>query len=224
MILNNMAGILPVRNFQRGRDQRAYNISGEEFRDMHLAKPHTCKSCAILCGQKGVFKGKTKVVPEYETVALLGSNLEIFDREFIAELNEIAGDLGLDTISLGGVLAWYMEAGEKNIIDPKIRFGSKENIKEIIEDIGLARGLGKELGNGVKYLSEKYGGSEFAIHVKGLEVAGYDPRGSFGQALNYAVANRGGCHLSAFLVAQDVYFDLLNPFTHKAKAKYVKFF
>jgi len=224
LILNNIAGILPVRNFQKGRDHRAYNISGEKFRDMHLAKPHTCKSCAILCGQKGIFNGKPMAIPEYETVALMGSNLEIFDREFIARINDIAGNLGLDTISLGGILAWYMEAGEKNIVWPRIKFGSTENIEQVITEIGLGTGFGKELGRGVRYLSEKYGGSEFAIHVKGLEVAGYDPRGSFGQALNYAVANRGGCHLSAFLVAQDIYFNLLNPQIHRAKAKYVKFF
>ncbi len=224
VIPNNMAGILPINNFQLGRDQRSYLVSGEEFRDMHLAKPHTCKSCAILCGQKGTFSNKLLPIPEYETIALLGTNLGIFDRHKIAKFNELAGDLGLDTISLGGILAWYMEAGEKNIINSNIRFGSSENIEEVILDIANANKMGKDLGLGVKYLSKKYGGEEFAIHVKGLEVAGYDPRGSFGQGLNYAVANRGGCHLSAFLVALEVYFNLLNPFTHRAKAEYVRFF
>ncbi len=224
VILNNMAGILPVRNFQKGYHKEAYTISGEEYRDMHLTKPHTCKSCAIRCGQTGVFNGRVLPVPEYETVALMGSNLEIFDRELLSKWNHLAGELGIDTISLGGILSWYMEASEKKILKSRVKFGSPENIEEVIREIGYARNFGKELGMGVRYLSKKYGGEDFAIHVKGLEVAGYDPRGCFGQGLNYAVANRGGCHLSAFLVAQEIYFNLLNPFTYRAKAEYVRFF
>lgn len=224
VILNNMAGILPIRNFQKGRDDRAYLISGEEFKDMHQAKHHTCRACAIRCGQKGIFNKKALVVPEYETVALMGSNLEIFDRNAIARFNHLAGNLGMDTISLGGILAWYMEAIEKNIVSGTLKFGSTDNIEDVIKDMGYLRGFGEELGKGVKYLSKKYGGEDFALHVKGLEIAGYDPRGCVGHGLNYAVANRGGCHLSAFMVAHEVYFDLLDPYTHRAKAKFVKFF
>lgn len=77
---------------------------------------------------------------------------------------------------------------------------------------------------GTRWLSEKYGGQNFAMHVKGMELAAYDPRGSFGQGLAYAVANRGGCHLSAYLVAQEVFFELLKPYSPKGKATWVKFF
>ena len=80
------------------------------------------------------------------------------------------------------------------------------------------------MAQGSRALSEKYGGTSFAMHVKGLEIAGYDPRGSFGHGLAYAVANRGGCHLSAFLVAQEVFLHLLRPHAARAKADYVKFF
>ncbi|MFT8068410.1 aldehyde ferredoxin oxidoreductase C-terminal domain-containing protein, partial [Salmonella enterica subsp. enterica serovar Enteritidis] len=66
-------------------------------------------------------------------------------------------------------------------------------------------------------LSEQYGGKDFAIQVKGLEMAGYDPRGSYGQGLAYAVANRGACHLSAYMVALERYFHMLNPYTTRAK-------
>ena len=91
-------------------------------------------------------------------------------------------------------------------------------------DIGLCRGFGAEMAQGCKALAKKYGGIEFAMQVKGLEMAAYDPRGSFGQGLAYAVANRGACHLSAYLVAQEVYFKLLNPTRTFAKPEFTKFF
>jgi aldehyde:ferredoxin oxidoreductase len=80
------------------------------------------------------------------------------------------------------------------------------------------------MGRGTRWLSEKYGGSEFAVQVKGLEMAAYDPRGSWGQGLSYAVANRGACHLSAYPTGLEVLFGLLNPFTTRAKARFVYFF
>ncbi len=224
VLLNNNAEILPVRNFKRGSDHRAYKISGEEIRERFFVSPSPCAKCAIRCGQKGLFGGKMLQVPEYETTALLGSNLEIFAPEVIARWNHLAAELGLDTISLGNILGWYMEAGEKGLLPCEIGFGEERGIDRVIEDIGQGRGIGGELGRGVRYLSDKYGGKGFAMHIKGMEMPGYDPRGSFGQALSYAVANRGACHLSAFLVAMDVYFRFLNPKSAWAKARYVRFF
>lgn len=222
--LNNSAGILPVNNFSNGRDDRAYKLSGEVISEAHNTQYHTCKPCTILCGHKGDFGGKKRAVPEFETIALMGSNIGIFDPETIAEWNDICGKMGMDTISAGGTMAWAMEAAEKGIFDAGLRFGEKAGIAEMLHDIGYARGKGQELGLGSKALSEKYGGKDFAIHVKGLEMAAYDPRGSFGQGLAYAVANRGACHLSAYLVALEVFFGLLSPKSIRAKAEFVKFF
>ncbi len=221
---NNRAGILPVKNFSDGRDDRAYQISGEMVKDVHTTRFETCKPCKILCGHKGNYGGKTLAVPEYETTAMLGSNLDIFDRQAIAEFNELCGELGLDTISTGGTLGWAMEAAEKGLIDMDLRFGEQEKVAEVIADIAYGRGFGKELGLGCRALSEKYGGQDFAMQVKGLEMAAYDPRGSFGQGLAYAVANRGPCHLSAYLVALENYFGLLKPDTIRAKPEFVIFF
>jgi aldehyde:ferredoxin oxidoreductase len=78
------------------------------------------------------------------------------------------------------------------------------------------------MAQGVRALAAKYGGAEFAMHVKGLELPGYDPRGSFGQGLSYAVANRGGCHLSTAIFTMEVFFGLLNPFRTRAKPNFVK--
>ncbi|MFO7460233.1 MAG: aldehyde ferredoxin oxidoreductase family protein [Desulfatiglandales bacterium] len=217
-------GILPVRNFRDGTPPMAWQISGEETRKHRSTHHNACRTCTILCGKKGIFNNKEVSAPEYETVALLGSNLGVFDMGRIAEWNGICGRMGLDTISAGGTLAWVMEASEKGMIRSPLKFGSPEGVSEALMDIAHFRGFGREMALGSKALSEKHGGTSFAMQVKGLELAGYDPRGSFGQALAFAVANRGGCHLSAFLVGQEVFLNLLRPHAVRAKADYVRFF
>jgi len=109
-------------------------------------------------------------------------------------------------------------------VQSKLKFGSPEGVSDALVDMALGRGFGREMALGTKALSEKYGGTSFAMQVKGLELPGYDPRGSLGQGLAYAVANRGGCHLSAFLVAQEAFLHLLRPYAVRGKADYVKFF
>lgn len=222
--LSNSANILPVMNFKDGSHEKAYEISGEAMKEKHRSKHSTCRYCTILCGKKGSFNGRMLSVPEFETVGLLGSNLGIFDSDEIAEWNHICGEAGMDTISAGGVLAWVMEAQEKGIYSSKLRFGRLEGVAEALEAIAGMEGQGREMGMGTRYLSEKYGGKDFAIQVKGLEMAAYDPRGAFGQGLAYAVANRGACHLSAYLVALEVYFNLLSPYSTRAKAEFTRFF
>jgi len=222
--MNLKGNILPVRNFSDGTHAQALQISGEETKKNHETRHHTCKPCTILCGKKGNFGGQELPAPEYETVALLGSNLGVFDGEKIAEWNRICCRMGMDTISAGGTLAWVMEATERGLVQSDLKFGSPEGIARALLDIAHQKGFGAEMALGSKALSEKYGGTSFAMHVKGLEIAGYDPRGSFGHGLAYAVANRGGCHLSAFLVAQEVFLHLLRPHAVRAKADYVRFF
>ncbi|MFH0845532.1 MAG: aldehyde ferredoxin oxidoreductase C-terminal domain-containing protein, partial [Pseudomonadota bacterium] len=221
--INNSAGILPVRNFRDGMHRRAYEISGEAMREGHNTRHHTCKPCTILCGHKGEFDGKELPVPEYETVVLLGSNIGIFDPSRIAEWNRICGEMGMDTISTGATIAWVMEATEKGLLESGLSFGSPEGVSEILYDIAYGRGLGKEMGLGTRAMSKKHGGEDFAIHVKGLEMAAYDPRGAFGQGLSYAVANRGGCHLSAYPLALEIMFGLLDPYRTDAKAEFTRF-
>jgi aldehyde:ferredoxin oxidoreductase len=222
--LNLKGKILPVNNFQDGVHPDALRISGEETKKTRHTSHHTCKPCTILCGKKGTFAGQTVPSPEYETVCLLGSNLGIFDIDKISEWNRICAEMGMDTISAGGTLAWVMEATERGFVQSNLKFGSSEGVSDALVDIALGRGFGREMAMGTRTLSEKYGGTSFAMQVKGLELAGYDPRGAFGHGLACAVANRGGCHLSAFLVGQEVFLHLLRPHAVRAKADYVKFF
>jgi len=224
-VRHNIKGnILPVNNFMDGWHKMADQVSGEVIAEKHQTRHHTCKPCTIRCGHKGTFQGEEMAVPEYETVGLLGTSLGIFDTNQIAQWNRTCNQLGMDTISAGSTLAWVMEAADLNLIESDLQFGSPAGISQALEDIAFQQGLGREMGMGTRWLSKKYGGRHFAIHVKGLELAAYDPRGAFGQGLAYAVANRGGCHLSAYLVAQEVFFDLLKPYSPKGKAMWVKFF
>ena len=89
--------ILPVRNFQDGTHPQADELSGQTMREKYGSKTSACKRCAISCGHKGTFKnGEVLQIPEYETVALLGSNLEIFDTDIIAKWNETCGKMGIE--------------------------------------------------------------------------------------------------------------------------------
>ena len=221
----NHAGVLPVRNFTLRTAPEAENVSGEVFAEKYNSKPSTCRPCTILCGHKGTHAdGTVHQIPEYETVGLFGPNLEIYDTDFITACNDRCGELGMDTISTASVIGWTMEAGERNLFSTGLRFGEAEGIVEALEKIAYKKEEGAHLARGVRSLSEKYGGAEFATHVKGLEMAAYDPRGAWGQALGYAVANRGGCHLSSYLVGMEVVFPYLEPYSVKAKADWVVFF
>ena len=221
----NDGGILPVKNFQEGSHPQADQVSGETMRQRYHATPSTCKPCSIMCGHKGTMAdGSVHQIPEYETVGLLGPNLGIFEPDTITAFSDRCGLLGMDTISAGSVLAWCMEAGEKGLIVTGLKFGVADGIAQALDDMAWRRGFGDEMANGTRLLSKRFGGADFAIQIKGLEMPAYDPRGSWGQGLAYAVANRGACHLSATTFALEVAFGFLNPYTTRAKARFVAFF
>ncbi len=224
MNFTNAAGILPVRNFTGGKDTRSIRISGEAIAEKYKVRHLTCRPCSILCGHRGTFSGVEVPVPEYETTALMGANLDIYDPEIISEWNEICSSEGMDTISAGNTIGWAMEAAERGLMKSKLRFGSPVGISAMLMDMARKKGIGKELSMGTRWLSEKYGGSSFAMHVKGLEMAGYDPRGSWGQGLSYAVANRGACHLSSSLFVMEVFLNMAEARSVRGKARAVRFF
>lgn len=216
----NRANALPTRNFLKGSFEGAAEISGEKLAEQFLVKNTACYGCPIACGRQVEVGGKRVKGPEYETIGLLGSNLEIADLQAINEWNYQADLLGLDTISLGGVLGYTMEAGEKGLIKTNLKFGSPHGIEKTIQDIAYRQGLGAEMAEGVRHMAARYGGEDFAMHVKGLELPAYEPRGAVSQGLGYAIANRGGCHIGS---GYPVYFEAagsitVNPLTAKSKA------
>ncbi|PKL39830.1 MAG: aldehyde ferredoxin oxidoreductase [Spirochaetae bacterium HGW-Spirochaetae-1] len=221
---DNEAWILPVNNFTKGRHDEAYKLSGEFFKDEYSTKYHTCKRCQILCGKMGTFNGKELPLPEFETTVLLGSNIGIFDQAQIADWNRICGDMGMDTISAGGTIAWVMEAAQKGLVKSDLKFGSPQGVSQALKDMALGKGFGKEMAMGSRSLSRKYGGESFAIQVKGMEMPAYDPRGVWGHGLSYATANRGACHLSTSMMVLEAFFNMVKPYNTSAKPTLVKYF
>ncbi len=217
----NARNIIPTHNFKYGHFKDAMLLTGEYMHDHTLVgTKSSCLHCPVMCGRQVEVEGKGVVKgPEYETLGLMGTNLEIGDIKKVQEWNYAADDMGLDSISLGAVLSFTMELQERGMLQSGLNFGDPTGVTEMIHDIAHRRGLGNELANGVKRMSEKLGGREFAMHVKGLELSAYDPRGSFAQGVEYATTNRGGCHVQgASMYMESVGPLTINPQNLKLKA------
>ena len=207
----NARNIIPTRNFKLGYHPDAMSVSGEYLEDHGLVGvKSSCIHCPVACGREVTVEGVGRVKgPEYETAALLGPNLEITDLRWVNEWNELADDLGMDSISLGVTLGFAMELQEKGLLQSGLAFGDATGVSAMIRDIAHRRGLGNDLADGVKRMSERYGGRAYAMHVKGLELSAYDPRGSYAQGVEYATTNRGGCHVQG----ASMYFESTGPLT-----------
>ena len=190
-------GLLATKNFQNGQFDGWEKISGETMAQDHLIKNKGCLTCPIQCARVVEVDGKQVKGPELETLGLLGANLLNDNLPLIFKWNYILDEMGMDTMSFGGSIAFAMELKEKGLADLGVEFGKTDNIEALIKDIAYRKGNGTILADGVRAMSEKYGGKDFALHSKGLELAAYEPRSAYGQGLGYAVANRGGCHLNA---------------------------
>jgi len=218
------AGFSPVRNFRDRYNSETERTSGEAMAERYSTRHSACRHCSVLCGHKGHYPdGKIRQIPEYETIGMFGSNIENYDPDLIGIWNERMNELGLDTISTGGTIAWAMEAAEKGLRRSELKFGRTENIGDMLDDIALRAGEGDELAEGSMRLSRKYGGTDFAMHVKGLECAAYDPRSSWGHGLGYAVYNKGGCHLGSYMISLEQLMGYMPPHTTLGKADWVIF-
>ncbi len=216
--------IIPTRNFQAGQDLRSTRLAGEKMRDELLQKRGGCLACPIRCGRHVKIKGRSAKGPEYETIGMLGNNLGVFDLEAVVELGELCDELGIDTISMGTTLGFATELTERDMLQSDLAWGDVEGYRKAIGDTAARKGLGADLAEGSRRMSEKYGGVEFAIHVKGLELPAYDPRGCVGQGLEYAVNNRGGCHIRGSTMYLEATGPAsVDPFSPKSKPELVIF-
>ncbi len=212
-------GVLPTKNFSKGSFDRFEEICGEVLAANNMVRNGSCISCPIRCERRVEVEGKEVKGPEFETVSFYGSNIDVANLALTNKINYYADIWGMDTISLGGTIAFAMELKEKGLADFDLEFGREDNLLEIIEKIAYREGKFYELGEGSKVLSEKYGGKEFAIHSKGLELAAYEPRSSVGMGLGYATSNRGGCHLNGGYMALIESVGVLNMDNHTTKGK-----
>jgi len=205
----NQSGRLPTKNFQRATFEGAEKITGEtQISSGFLVGRDTCWACSTNC--KRVVEARKPYDihrelggPEYETTAALGSLCLNDDMYSIGKANELCNLYGLDTISTGVIIAFAMEAYERNIITKEqtegldLRWGSPEAILTLVEKIGKREDIGDLLAEGVWRAARKIGrgAEEFAVHVKGREAPMHEPRGKRSIGLMFAVADRGACHL-----------------------------
>ena len=199
-------GALPTRNFQQSTFEFSDEISGETLHKAHFVKNAHCANCTIGCEkilstENGGVKSTGRM--EYESVFALGSLVGISDRDAVLRASHYCDEAGMDTVSAGATIAWAMECFERGLltIDDtdglELRFGNASALLESLRRIANRNGkIGSLLAEGSRRASSTLGhGSDYwAMHIKGLEMPGYEPRSLKTMALALAVSTRGACH------------------------------
>jgi aldehyde:ferredoxin oxidoreductase len=222
MQLTADAKVTPVSNFRRGFTEEYTKVAEAAIREITIGKK-TCYLCPISCGvttkaKEGPFAGVELDRIEYETVALNGPNCGQYDLGTILKIARLCNEAGIDTIAFGGLAAFIMECSEKGFIDYPLSWGDGAGQVALLEKIVRREGIGDILAEGLMPAAKKLGHEELAVHVKGLEIPGYDVRGPVGMALAYATADRGGDHLRAWTIVAEA----SAPHTIEGKAKLTK--
>jgi aldehyde:ferredoxin oxidoreductase len=196
-------GVLPTLNFQQTTFDGAERLSGEELHATHLSKVVACASCTVGCEHLyRTFDAADDAEAtrlEYETLFALGPMLGVSDPNAVIRLARQCDLLGLDTISAGGTLAWAMECAARGVRlgEDEVRFGEVDALGTTLVAIAnRSSRLGDLLAEGSRLAAERTGrgSSAWAMHVKGLEMPGYEPRGLKTMALGLAISPRGACH------------------------------
>jgi len=200
--MNNAVGGFPSKYWHLGTFDGWEKISAESLLERCQVKPSACLRCFMACGnlsevKEGRHKGLKIEGPEYETIYAFGGLCMVHEIEEIAYLNDICDRLGMDTISAGSLCAFAIEASEMGQIEEKLDWGDADRIAELLHDIALKKGIGAILAEGIRHAAKTWEMEDFAIHVKGLDPAGYDPRVLKGMGLANATSDRGACHLRA---------------------------
>ncbi|MBW2058878.1 MAG: aldehyde ferredoxin oxidoreductase family protein [Deltaproteobacteria bacterium] len=220
-------GGLPVDNFRRSKLEDPTPVTGDTYNEVLLKKRKGCYGCPIRC-KRGIALDDPKYGvdsryggPEYETMAALGTNLNILDLKAIAKGNEICSRYCMDTISVGVTIAFACECFERGVITREdtggleLRFGDADLMIRLLEMTARREGLGDLLAEGVGRLAERWGvaGEPFALSVKAQEIPMHDPRVKVGVGLGYAVGTYGADHMNA---PHDPYFADENSYTFQA--------
>ncbi|WP_027192072.1 aldehyde ferredoxin oxidoreductase family protein [Fundidesulfovibrio putealis] len=198
--LMNTAGAFPAKYWSQGTCDHWQKISGETFHKEHDVTPHACLKCFMACGRmarltKGRHEGLQLEGPEYETIYAFGGLCMIEEMEEIVWLNDLCDRLGLDTITAGNLCALAIEACLRGKLDLGLDYGDFEGVGRLIQNIASRSGHGEIMADGIIPTAEAWGLSDLAIHVKGMEPPGYDPRVLKGMGLAYGTSPRGACHL-----------------------------
>ncbi len=204
----NIIGGFPTKYWSQGSLPGWENISAEGIQASCEIKAHACPYCFMACGKmttvkEGPHKDLTILGPEYETIYAFGGLCMINDIGDIIYLNDLCDRLGIDTVTAGNLSAFTIEASKRKAIPETYHYGSARDVATIIEKIARREGIGNLLAEGIRTVSKAWGLRDIAVHVKGLEPAGYEPRVLKGMGLAYATSDRGACHMrSSFYQAE----------------------
>ncbi|MGQ0623689.1 MAG: aldehyde ferredoxin oxidoreductase family protein [Sporichthyaceae bacterium] len=194
----NAVSTLPTRNFTAATFEQAPRLAAEDLAAMRGVARNSCASCSIGCEHIYRRKGGGTQRMEYENVFALGPLCGVADPDEVMAASARCDELGIDTISAGGTIAWAMECAERGLLDaPWLRFGDGAALLRALDAIGTREpGLGELLAQGSRHAAGVLGcGSiDFAPQVKGLELPGYEPRTMQTMALGLAVNSRGADH------------------------------
>ncbi|MCK4664428.1 MAG: aldehyde ferredoxin oxidoreductase family protein [Bacteroidales bacterium] len=203
------SGYQAVKNYREGTYEEIKKIGAIASRKEIWTRDFACYSCQLACKKsgyaKGAYGGIVHDAPEYETGTMLGANLLISDLAGLNKCITICDDYGIDIISTGNTIGFLIEAYEKKIIDLKfldgieLAWGNVDTTIQMIHKICKKEGIGKLATNGVKALSELIGkgSEEFAIHVKGHELAAWNVQATYPWfGISYVTCNRGACHMN----------------------------
>ena len=208
---------LPVMNFRRTTYEQKDALNAEAMLARVVTALTACPMCPMCCGKfsyvrSGPYAGAAVDGPEYETIAMIGTNCCLPSIEDVVYANWLCDNLGMDTISAGNIIAFAIECYEKGIIGPEdtggleLRYGDPGCVFKLMEMMAKREGIGDVLARGVRFAAKKFGkGSEkFAIQVKGLEQSAYDVRAAPAMALAYATADIGAHHNRAWAITYDI--------------------
>ena len=193
----NRFGALPTRNFQTGTFDAAAQVSAEQIRATHARTRASCAACTIGCEHIYSLGDDAGTRLEYESLFALGPLCGVGDPDAVLRASKLCDELGIDTISVGGTIAFAMECVERGWLDePWLTFGRGESVLRAIELAGRREGVGRLLAEGSRRAAEAIGHDSirFAPQVKGLEIPGYEPRALQTMALGFAVGTRGADH------------------------------
>ncbi len=213
---SNERGCFPTRNFQTSHYEDAHKINGEKLVEECLVAHKACFGCWMNCGKysRARIPGKPDHYvegPEYETLALIGGNCAMKDINHVAYANYLCDDLGVDTMSAGGVIGFAMECFERGIITRddlggrELRFGNIDDFEHVLKMIAHREGIGDLLAQGTRGAARVLGRGtiDFAMQAKGMEFSGYDPRWYPGQLLSFCTSDIGAHHNRSWSITAD---------------------
>jgi aldehyde:ferredoxin oxidoreductase len=234
VLVHNSLSCMPTRNYRNSRFEGAEKVSGEVLNEKYVAKIIGCSSCAMRCEHEvvvpeGPYKN-TMTRMEYEPLWALGPYCGVDSLDAIIKAMDLCNYYGVDAISTGVIAGFAMDCYETGILTQQdtggidARFGNAEAMVQLVEMIGKREGIGEILADGVKFAAEKIGkGSDrLALHIKGVEVTGYDLRCLKTAALGFAVSFRGADHNRHGAYAFDVKGKVNRLVAEKGRGKLVR--